>query len=535
MQLSSLASTGSRPSAVLQFLTRSGPAGLVGWTIVVGAIARLIFGGAIDYGVGEAYYVASARHLALSYVDQPPFSLWVTWAAIQPFGAGAALAVRLPYIAMFAMTTWLMYRLGARLFGEWAGAWAAVALNLSLVFAVSIGSWVQPDGPLFLFLLAAALAIVDLCFGKPSRPLLLWAAAGAAFGLAMLSKYHAALTLLGLLIFVATTPGYRAWFFQRGLVAAVIVAATIFAPVLIWNWQNEWASFLFQGQRVGGDGLHFDWLVRSILGQAGLIGVLVWPPMMIAFFRGLVDGPADPRTWFLCCLAVVPIILFTLVALWAPLGWHFHWQAPGYVFLFPLLGKVVAERLERGHAPTRLWLALNVILLAAIMAFLGTQARFGWVHGVLPPGMKEMPYAETNPTRELLKWSGLRDALIRDGVIPGDRIFAVSEHWTETGKVDVEIGDLVPVVCLCQDARNIAFSWDDRAFAGWDAVIVGNKDDPRDPVERYGPYFAEVRPLTAVDVLLGGVVAQTIRVHLARDYNGQFPVQGRPPAQTSAP
>jgi hypothetical protein len=519
----------------LRFLTRSGPAGLVGWTIVIGAIARLIFGGAIDYGIGEAYYVASARHLALSYFDQPPLSLWVTWAASRLFGAGMALAVRLPFIAMFAVTTWLMYRLGERLFGAWAGAWAAVSLNFSMLFTVSIGSWVQPDGPLFLFLLAAALAVVELCFGKPSRPILMWAAAGAAFGLAMLSKYHAALTLLGLLIFVATTPGYRAWFFHRGLVVAIIVAAAIFAPVLIWNWQNEWVSFLFQGQRVGGDGLRFDWLLRSILGQAGLIGVLVWPPMMIAFFQGLAGGPADPRTWFLCCLALIPIVFFTLVAVWAPLDWHFHWQAPGYVFLFPLLGKVVAERLERGHRPTRIWLALNVILLLAIMTFLGTQARFGWVHAILPPGMKEMPYAETNPTRELLRWSGLRDVLIRDGVIPADRLFAVSENWTEIGKVDVEIGDLVPVVCLCGDARNIAFSWDDRAFAGWDALIVGVDGGGRDPASQYGPYFADVRSLTTVEVMLGGAVAQTIRVHLARDYNGQFPVQGRQLAQTPAP
>ena len=57
---------------------------------------------------------------------------------------------------MFGVSTWLMYRLGAYLFGAWAGVWAALLLNLSAVFFLSVGSWVQPDGPLFLFLLAAA-------------------------------------------------------------------------------------------------------------------------------------------------------------------------------------------------------------------------------------------------------------------------------------------------------------------------------------------------------------------------------------------
>ncbi len=56
--------------------------------------------------------------------------------------------VRLPFILLFAGTTWLMYRLTARLFGEPAGLWAAVLLNLSLVFSITSGGWVLPDGPL---------------------------------------------------------------------------------------------------------------------------------------------------------------------------------------------------------------------------------------------------------------------------------------------------------------------------------------------------------------------------------------------------
>jgi hypothetical protein len=59
------------------FLTRSGPKGLVLWTIAFGAAARLAWGWAIGYGSGKSYYVATARHLALSYFDQPPLSLWM--------------------------------------------------------------------------------------------------------------------------------------------------------------------------------------------------------------------------------------------------------------------------------------------------------------------------------------------------------------------------------------------------------------------------------------------------------------------------
>jgi hypothetical protein len=504
----------TRPS----FLTRSGPTGLVLWTIAISAVVRLLLAGVLGYGTGEGYYLATARHLALSYFDQPPVSLWLSWAMIQIFGVGSEFGTRLPFVLMFGVTTWLMFRLGARLFGEWAGAWAAVLLNLSLVFATSIGSWVQPDGPLFLFLLAAAIPIVDLCFGKPARPMLTWALAGAAFGLAFLSKYHAALTLAGLLLFVATAPGYRGWFFSRGLVVAAAIATVIFLPVLIWNGENHWASFAFQGGRLEGEGLRFDWLLRSIGGQAVLIGILIWPPLMVVFWKGLRAGPRDPKSWLLCCLAIIPIILFTVVALWAPLGWHFHWQAPGYVFLFPLLGKAVAERLDRGDVLTRRWLQASAVILVLIVAFVATQARFGWVHAVLPASLKE----QVNPTAELLKWDGLREALVKDGILPNKRLFAIVPSWTIVGRVDTEIGDDIPVVVLSKDPRNIAYGWNVDDFLGWDAVIITPDNGKRK--DRFAEYFREMGPPSTVEVRLGGVTVETLRVVHARDYYRPYPL-----------
>jgi hypothetical protein len=224
-----------------------------------------------------------------------------------------------------------------------------------------------------------------------------------------------------------------------------------------------------------------------------------------------------------CCLAILPVVFFTVAALWADFGDHFHWQSTGYVFLFPLLGRVVAERTARSDRLTRIWLYASGGLLAVAMLFLGTQAQFGWVHRVLPASMTAGAYDETNPTAELLTWSGLRARLTSLGVIPDDRLFAVVPNWTEAGKVDVEIGDAVPVVCLCQDARNIAFVHDPAAFTGYDAIIVTPHVDA-DIVTEYAPYFTDVAPLTKVDVPLGGEVALTLRVFLAHGYRGNYPM-----------
>ena len=49
----------------------------------------------------------------------------------------------------------------------------------------------------------------------------------------------------------------------------------------------------------------------------------------------------------LACLAAPPIVLFALIAAWSSQRMLFHWAAPGYLMLFPLLGRFVAAHWER--------------------------------------------------------------------------------------------------------------------------------------------------------------------------------------------
>src|SRR5689334_8546340 len=53
------------------------PRRLVLWTIVLGTVIRVATAAIYGFGNGEGYYLATARHLALSYFDQPPLSLWI--------------------------------------------------------------------------------------------------------------------------------------------------------------------------------------------------------------------------------------------------------------------------------------------------------------------------------------------------------------------------------------------------------------------------------------------------------------------------
>ena len=54
---------------------------------------------------------------------------WLSQAAVRVGGSDAAWVVRLPFIALSAISTWLMFRLTAMLFCERAGLWAALAIE----------------------------------------------------------------------------------------------------------------------------------------------------------------------------------------------------------------------------------------------------------------------------------------------------------------------------------------------------------------------------------------------------------------------
>src|SRR5215470_10153947 len=122
-------------------------------------VARMVFGFSLGLGIDESYTVATGRHPQLSTFDHPPAAWWLAWVASRLFATERALALRLPFILLFALTTWLTYRLTAFLFDERAGFWAAATLNLAPVLAWTSGTWILPDGPLDAALMAGSYAI----------------------------------------------------------------------------------------------------------------------------------------------------------------------------------------------------------------------------------------------------------------------------------------------------------------------------------------------------------------------------------------
>src|ERR1700722_14615911 len=167
--------------------------------IAVTTAIRLAFAATTGLGVVESYMVTAARALSLGYCDHPPASWWLSWSAAHLLGTEAPLAVRLPFILLFGVSQFLVWRIGCLVADRRAGFWAAVALNVSPVFGVTTGSWVLPDGPLDAALLGAALCLLHALPWERGpggrRAAWWWAGAGVCAGLALFSKYSAVLTM----------------------------------------------------------------------------------------------------------------------------------------------------------------------------------------------------------------------------------------------------------------------------------------------------------------------------------------------------
>ncbi len=456
------------------------------WLIAGTTLARLCFAASTGLGVDESYMVAAGRVLSLGYFDHPPASWWLSWGAAHLFGTEAPIAVRLPFILLFALTTWLMARLGAEVADERSGFWAAVLLNLSPVFGVTGGTWVLPDGPLLCALTGAALCLVKATT-TPTRGTGWWVLTGLCAGLALSAKYSAVLTIAGAFLFLACD---RRWLRRPEPYLAALVALLSFSPVIVWNATHHWASFAFQGQRA--TGFHFRPLAPFIvlLGESLFVLPWIWAPMLAVAFR------PRPRERLLVWLAAPPIVAFALIAAWSSQRILFHWAAPGYLMLFPLLGRAVAERL---HVPAvRRAIGATAALIVGAAALIGLQTSTDFA-GSLTASMRK------DPTIEGIDWTSVRSDLTARGLLPPGTIVGVP-NWRDGGKIAYALGPDATVVCLNADSRQFGVATE--AHAGDDMLLIGLA-----PVT--GP-FERIEPLAATSVRHRGRVLQAVSVSLGR-------------------
>jgi hypothetical protein len=341
----------------------------------------------------------------------------------------------------------------------------------------------------------------------------------------MLSKYHAVFILFGAGMFCILEPRQRKWIAHPGPYIAMAIAAAIFSPVLVWNHQHHWISFLWQGSR-GADyqGLRLDWFVRNIGGQALWLLPWIWVPLLLELPRCFRRGQTSPVHRFLAWMAVTPIVLFTVISAYAPIGFHFHWQAPGYLLLFLPLGAALHERLQAGDRIARLWLRGTFAFTTGALLMITTHAATGWWSAVGPQWLSTLMGEPEDPTLECLDYATLQGALKERGLFERKDVFVFTNRWFQSGKVDFALKGRMPVMCLnAGDQRSWAFFDQSENWIGKNGVLVSTKKYLDDANGAFGEFFKDVRFIGEVPVYRGGRVVERLQLHYCENLRKPFP------------
>lgn len=473
-------------------------------------VVRILFAWSLGLGIDESYTVATGRHPQLSYFDHPPLAWWLAWAGGHLFGTEAPLALRAPFILLFAVTTWLMFSLTRLLFGERAGLWAAVTLNLAPVLAWTSGTWILPDGPLNAALLGGVYCACMALFVPGSKAPLWWLAAGACGGLAMMAKLHGIFLFAGVGLFLITSPAHRHWLATPWPYLAAALAAAIFMPVIIWNEQHGWVSFVFQSERARPREFQLWAPLVALAGQALFLLPWIWLPLVLCLTRAALRGPADERRWLMACLAIGPIVLFTMVA-WGANRTFPHWAAPGYLMLFPLLGCQVAAAIESGRRYTRTWLVATAASVLVLLGGVMTLAYLPW-----PPFPLLQSKNLEDPLLDALDWNNLEVELAARRLLGRPHLFVAATRWDEAGKIDYALHGKMPVLCLAREPHGYGVLTRPKAHIGEDALIIGRDLVPRRIQRNYGSYFESIEELPPITIWHAGKPAFQLSLYFAQ-------------------
>jgi Dolichyl-phosphate-mannose-protein mannosyltransferase len=320
----------------------------------------------------EAYYWTWSKHLAMSYYDHPPMVALLIRAGTT-IGGDTPLGVRIASLVASIAMSWAVYRTAQMLLDSRRAAMTAVVL-LNATLMVSIGTIVvTPDAPLMV-----ASSFVLYCLAKVKTTDLgqWWVGVGFAAGIALLSKYSALFLGASIVLWLLLVPELRHWFKSAWLYVGGVVALALFMPVLIWNADRHWVSFIKQlgrteinagltlkytGEMIAGS-LAFASPAVFVLGIAGMYAFVVRKTTIAPWARTLIHVTLWPMllyfSWHELHQRVDPNWLSLIYPSFA-IAAAFAVECHGWT-----RGKYIIEFWRRWALPSSLLLFILVVLQA---------------------------------------------------------------------------------------------------------------------------------------------------------------------------
>jgi len=500
------------PSPCSVFLSRLLPIERWALLVVLGmTLARLVVAGSTLLSADEAYYWQWTHPLHLSYYDHPAMVAYWIWTSTHLLGE-TALGVRLPAVLSSLAVSALLWDCARIAFrSRVVGAQAALWLNCTILFG-SAGIVITPDAPLLLAWSLVLWALVRLIVGGQARYIYI---AGLGLGLGAISKYTMLLIMPGIVATFLLFPALRPWWRRGHTWAAALLALVCTTPLLLWNFQNNFASFSKQlnhafASEVAHPGAN---LVQFLASQVGLLTPLIFAfclwGMIWALWNG---GRAKHPEWFLLGTTSLPILLFFIKHTQSGVV-QANWSGP--VYIAGVITGVGGWQSLSNRSRRLNWAFTAAPALGLAMTLL---VYFQAVTVALPIPVK------IDALKRLGGWDELAAAVHQEQLAhPGTFLF--TQKHEPTGVVTFYLPDHQVVFLNGGYIRPPYYTAADvAALRGRDGIFITRDKD--DGAADLAQYFAKVTPLRKVRLHWGRQFSDAYNLYLAEGYRGGNFVQG---------
>lgn len=306
--------------------------------------------------IDEAYYWVWSQNFDWGYYSKPPMIAWVISLATSLFG-DSSLVMKSISIILYPLTATVVYLTGKTLFDEKTALYAALLFFTAP--AVSLSSFIiSTDVVLLLFW---SLTLYTFILAIQSNTLFFWILAGIFGGLGLLSKYNMILFVISAFLYLGFSPVHRKILANRYFYLSLVIALIVFSPNLIWNYNNQFISFvhLHEISQVEKELFHFDKLFEFLGAQFGVFGPVSFGVLLYLFDK-IPKYKNDDRFMLLFWFTA---LFLAVISLQAFLSRAFaNWAAPTYVSASLLVAYFLVQ-----HQKTKLFkwaIAINILLMA---------------------------------------------------------------------------------------------------------------------------------------------------------------------------
>lgn len=436
----------------------------------------------LKLAMDEAYYWYWAKNLEWSYFDHPPLIAY-TIAFFTKIGGDTEFFVRLGAWFLTLGTAALNFLTVQTLFpNDKELPWQVLLIYHLTLLLAACALIFTPDTLLIFFWSLAVYSGAKLITENKSS---WWYLGGIALGFGLLSKYSMILIAPCQFIFLILSQRHRHWLKHPAPYLSFLLGLFIFLPVIYWNSQHSWLSFLFQlGQGFANEATKnpsLD-LLKYIAGQAGIMTPLLFIMFTWYSMKGGIDGfkQQNNQLLYLFMLSWPILIFFGISSTRGELA-EANWAAPAYVTGIPLMWVMYRSSFSKSkHHRAFAITSIGVAALISLLVHLHINT------GVLPISPQNDPFFQ------LHSWQNLGekvDQVIQDN--PHETgYFAMSDKGTLLAEV-IFYSELTTGFDPFMPERYLFLDNPNQNFKGKNAIIVTRRKNAAYK-KVFAPYFEEV-------------------------------------------